>query len=186
MSSLFRASLLWPLVAAAAFSCGGKASSQERTVAGAGAGGVSSLGGAAGTDAPVPTQPAPNVVQVTGNDGDVDPQATPSCLVGFQGFNARLGDMSVDFMAFVAKPGDYEGDPVQVLWLDASRAKGEHYRAACCTSESSGKISLHVEQVEPRFRGSLDALLPALDDPMRAPLMLTLSFDIAVRAGCPG
>jgi hypothetical protein len=180
MASLFSANLLWPLVAAAAFNCGGRANSQER--AGAGAGDVSSLGGA---DASVPTQPPPSVVQVSGNDGDVDPQATPECLNGFQGFYARLGEISADFKAFVAKPGDYEGDSVQILWLEVSRANGEHYRAAAGTSESSGKISLHVQQVEPRFRGSLEALLPALDDPTRAPLMLTLSFDIAVRAGCP-
>jgi hypothetical protein len=96
-----------------------------------------------------------------------------------------VGELSVDFKAFVFEPGDYEGDPVHILWLDVSRANGEHYKAAVSTAESSGSILLHVSQIGPRFISSLDASLPAVDDPMRAPLMLSLTFDIAVRAGCP-
>ena len=188
MSSLFYEKLLWPLLAVVAFgvgSCGGKASSEARNLAAGGASGASSSGGAAGADAPDTKEPVPSIVRVSGNDGDIDPQATPECIVGFQGFYARVGEMTVDFHAFVSAPGDYAGDPVQILWLDALRANGEHYRAAAGTGGSSGKISLHVAQVEPRFIGSLEASLPAVDDPMQAPLMLRLTFDITVRAGCP-
>lgn len=167
------------IVAFGVFSCGGKASTDTPSVAEAGASGASSLSGAAGTDA---LEPAPSVVQVTGNDGDIDPQATPECLTGFQGFYAHVGGMTVDFKAFISEPGDYQGDPLRILWLDALRPNGEHYRATAGTV-GSGNISLHVSQVEPRFIGSLEASLHA-DDPALAPLMLRLTFDIAQRAGC--
>ena len=188
MSSLLCEKMLWPLLAIVALgvvSCGGKASSEARNLAGGGASSASSSGGAAGADALEPTEPEPSIVHVSGNDGDLDPQATPECLAGFQGFYARVKGMNLNFKAFVSEPGDYEGNPVQILWLAAFRANGQHYEAAAGTAESSGSISLHVAQVEPRFIGSLEASLPAVDDPMRAPLMLHLTFDIAVRAGCP-
>ena len=187
MSSLPCEKLLWPLVAVVAFgvvSCGGKASSEERNPGAGGASGASSSGGAGGVAEPDPGGPEPSTVQVSGNDGDIDPQATPVCLQGFQGFSARVEGMSIEFHAFVFEPGDYEGDPLRILWLEVFRADGGHYLASAGQAEGSGKISLHVERIEPRFIGSLEASLPALDDPMRAPLMLALDFDIAVRAGC--
>jgi hypothetical protein len=178
--------LLLPLVAVVAIggsSCGGKASSETHSVAAAGASGASPLGGAAGADARAAEESVASVVQLSGNDGDIDPQATPECLTGFQGFYAHVGGMTVDFKAFVFEPGDFEGDPMKILWLDALRPNGEHYRATAGTV-GAGKISLHVVQVEPRFIGSLEASLPAVDDPALEPLMLRLSFDIAARAGC--
>ena len=186
MSSRLYKRLLFPLlalVASGVLGCGGRASSEAQSLASGGASGASSSGGTAGADAPDTREPDPSVVQVSGNDGDIDPQATPECLTGFQGFHAHVGGMSVDFMAFVSEPGDYEGDPVQILWLDALRPNGEHYRATAGTV-GAGSISLHVAQVEPRFIGSLEASLPALDDPLLSPLMLRLTFDIAVRARC--
>jgi hypothetical protein len=169
-------------VAFGVVSCGGKASTDTPSVAGSGASGASSLSGAAGADPLNAGEAAPSVVQVTGNDGDIDFQATPECTRGFQGFYAHVGGMTVDFKAFISEPGDYQGDPLRILWLDALRSNGQHYRATGGTV-GSGSISLHVSQVEPRFIGSLEASLTA-DDPSLAPLMLGLSFDIAQRAGC--
>ena len=178
-------------------SCGGKAGREELSLAaggtsgassGAAAGGTSgasSSGAAAGAAAPEPTEPEPSTVRVIGNDGDVDPRAAPDCTLGFQGFYARVAGMTIEFHAFVFEPGDYQGDPLRILWLDVVHTNGEHYRATAGTAAGGGNISLHVAQVEPRFIGSLEASLPALDDPMRAPLTLALDFDIAVRAGCP-
>lgn len=187
MSSLLCEKPLLPLLAMVAlgvFGCGGRASGEAQSLAAGGASGVSSSGGAAGADALETREPAPSIVHVSGNDGDIDPRATPACLSGFQGFNAHVGGMTVDFKAFVLEPGDYEGDPVRILWLDALRPNGERYRATAGTV-GSGNISLHVTQVDPRFIGSLEASLPAVDDASLEPLMLRLSFDIAVRAGCP-
>ncbi|MEP7051933.1 MAG: hypothetical protein ABJB12_16330 [Pseudomonadota bacterium] len=187
MSSFRFEKLRWPLLAAIAFgvaSCGGRASGEPRDAAQGGASGASSSSGTAGAGAPETNEPEPSTVHVIWSDGDIDAQATPGCLAGFQGFSARLGEMRVDFQAFVYEPGDYTGDPVKILWLEAVLANGEYYRAAVGTL-GSGTISLHVAQVEPRFIGSLEASLPALNDPMLAPLTLRISFDIAVRAGCP-
>lgn len=179
-----------PLVTAIALvvmSCGGKAAREQGSPPAGGAAGAVASGGQAGVNVPNPKEPDPSavVVSVNGNKESVDPQVTPECLAGFQGFQARVGGMSLDFKAFVFKPGDYEGDPVQILWLDVRRDNGEQYRAAAGSAVSSGSISLHVEQVGLRFVGSLEALAPGLDDPSLAPLKLTVSFDIAVRDGCP-
>lgn len=188
MSSLLREKRLWPLLAVVALGvmgCGGKASREERNLAAAGQGGASSSAtGEVGGAAPDPKD-EPSIVQVGGGDGEIDPQATPECMSGFQGFSARVDGMSIEFHAFVFEPGDYAGDPVQILWLEVRRADGEHYLATGGSAVESGNISLHVAQVAPRFIGSLEASLAFVDDPMRAPLMLDLTFDIAARAGCP-
>jgi len=122
---------------------------------------------------------------MTGEDCCSDRQAKAQCISGFQGFSAQVEGIRFEFMAFVFEPGDYEGDPVRVLWLDALQAGGEHYRAAVGLAPSSGSISLHVDQIDPRFRGSLEAVLPVLDDPTLPPLKVALTFDIAARADCP-
>jgi hypothetical protein len=165
--------------------CGGKAASQEQSSAAGGAGGSASSAGAAGVDSLEPTLPEPNVVFVNGEDGGVDRNAMSNCLRGLQGFSAQAADMAIRFEGVVGKPGDYEGDSVHVLWLDVRRPSGEAYRASVGLPESGGSISLHVEQVEPRFRGSLEAVLPAEDDPTLMPLKLSLTFDIDPLAGCP-
>lgn len=162
--------------------CGGKASEHERDPDGAGAPG----GGASGSPAVgggSNAAPASSVA-VSGDPSDIDPDAKPECSPGFQGFSAKVGGLTIDFKAFVFEPGDYQGDSVRILWLDALRANGEHYRAAAGTTESSGAISLHVQQVKPRFIGHLEAIVPAEDDSTAKPLMLQLTFDIAVREGC--
>lgn len=188
--SLKRPLLLLAILAVSLSSCGGKASSETQSPAAAGASaGASSAGaagvaGVAGADASNPKMPEPSIVRVIGNDLEVDPQARPGCIEHFQGFYAQLGGMSLDFKAFVSEPGDYDGDPIRILWLDAQRTNGEHYRATAGTV-GLGFISLHVEQVEPRFIGSLEAQLFPVDDPTLAPLTLRLSFDIAARAACP-
>lgn len=165
--------------------CGGKAASEQQSSAPGGAGGNSSSAGAAGVDIPEPTLPEPNVVFVNGQDGGADRNATSNCIRGLQGFSAQAADMAIRFEGVVGRPGDYEGDSVQVLWLDARRPSGEAYRASVGLPDSGGSISLHVEQVEPRFRGSLEAVLPAEDDPTLVPLKLSLTFDIDPLAGCP-
>lgn len=164
-------------------SCGGKASEQH-SVASGGAGGGASSAGAAGVDRPPTDLPEPSTVSVNGAEGGTDPDATPHCIPDFQGFSARVAAMTLELEAFALQPGDYEGDPVHILWLDAVRADGEHFRAVVGSADSRGSISLHVKQVEPRFRGSLEALLPDVDDPTRNPLKLSLTFDIA-RDACP-
>lgn len=187
MSSLLYEKRLLPLLAIltfGVFSCGGKASSETQSMAAGGANAASPSAGAAGADAPDMKQPDPSVVRVSGDDRQIDPQARPECLTSFQGFYAHVGGMTLDFKAFVFEPGDYEGDPIKILWLDALQANGDHYRATAGTV-GSGYISLHVTQVAPRFIGSLEATLFPVDNPMLSPLMLRLSFDIAVRAGCP-
>ena len=146
MLSGLREKLIGCLVGVVAFGvigCGGKASSDKGGIAGGGAGGVFSSAGAAGADAP-----GPSTVQVNGNDEGIDLNATPECLQGFQGFAGQVEGVDLDFKAFVSMPGDYEGDPVRILWLEAVRTDNEHYLAAAGTAESSGSISLHVEQVE--------------------------------------
>ncbi len=181
----WRNKLILPLFGVVAFGvvgCGGKAIGQERNLNGGGAGGASSSsGGAAGADT---KQQEPNTVHLTGDEDEIDSQAAAKCLQGFQGFTAHVGGMNVDFIAFVFEPGDYQGDPLQILWLEARGANGEHYVATAGPVEYSGSISLHVEQVEPRFIGSIKASIPAVDDPIRPALMLSLSFDVAVQAGC--
>jgi len=163
MASLLCEELLWPLLAILALgvvSCGGKAGSKVRNLAAGGASGSSSPGGAAGADAPDPMEPEPSIVYVTGNDGDIDPQATPECIAGFQGFSARMGGMSVDFKAFVFEPGDYEGDPVQILWLEARGANGEHYLAAAGTAPPSlqGKFARACDRAGSAGRVATQAL----------------------------
>lgn len=188
MSSLLGGKRLWPLLAVVALEvmgCGGKASSEKRNLPAAGQGGASSsTTGEAGGAAPDPKD-EPSMVQVGGREGEIDPQATPECMYGFQGFSARVGGMSIEFHAFVSEPGDYEGDSVHILWLEVRRADGEHYLATGGTAVESGNVSLHVARVAPRFIGRLEASMAFVDDPMRAPLMLDLTFDIAARAGCP-
>jgi hypothetical protein len=168
--------------------CGGKAhgtgAADTDPPSSAGAGG-SQLAPAAG-EAGAPPLLEPSVVRVVGEEGEgsVDSGATAECLVGFHGFAAVLGDRSVIFHAFVSEPGDYAGDPLRILWLEVT-GDGKHYLATCCTSNIGGEILLHVDAVEPRFMGELEAVLADQDDPNGPPLRLQLTFDIAVRAGCP-
>jgi hypothetical protein len=168
--------------------CGGKAhgtgatSTDPPSTAGAGGSLLAPAGGEAGAPAVV----EPSVVRLAGEDGEgsVDSSATPECLAGFHGFQAVLGDKLVTFHAFVSEPGDYTGDPLRLLWLEVTGG-GKHYRASCCTSDVGGEIFLHVDAVAPRFTGELEAVLADQDDPSAPPLPLQLTFDIAVRAGCP-
>jgi hypothetical protein len=96
----------------------------------------------------------------------------------------NVGATLVTFHAFVFEPGDYVGDPLHILWLEAT-AHGKRHLAACCSAESAGEIFVHVDTVEPRFTGELQAVLQDQDDSNAEPLRLHLTFDIAVRAGCP-
>jgi hypothetical protein len=106
-------------------------------------------------------------------------------LQGFQGFTAQLGDARVEFKAFVFEPGEYQGDSVHILWMHVEQADGSKYYARAGVYDSTGELNLHVVQVEPRFRGSLEAWLTSEDDPTSDFLPLSLSFDIDPRAGCP-
>lgn len=181
--------LLLPFLAVVGFGvagCGGRAAREQANPPAGETGGVAAAG-AAGVPDTNPSEPEPSVVMVSdnGSEGSVDADATPQCLTGFQGFHAHAAGMSLEFEAFVFKPGDYTGDPVQILWLDVQRDDGERYRAASGSASSLGSISLHVEQIGLRFVGSLEALAPGLDDPTLPPLKVALTFDIAVQAGCP-
>jgi hypothetical protein len=172
--------LLSALVSAALLflaSCGGKARVDEGPT-----GRAVSVG--AGGDTASPGAAAPSVVHLVGGENPVtDFQAKPECLQGFQGFSAKLAEQFVDFKAFVFEPGDYTGDPVKILYLDVTGADG-HYQAATGTGESTGSINLHVDAVDPRFAGYLEAVLTEVDDPMKPNLRMRLDFDIAVRDGC--
>jgi hypothetical protein len=176
------------LLAMMLVACGGKAhgtgTAGTDPPSTAGAGG-SQLAPAAG-EAGAPTMPEPSVVRVVGEEGEgsVDSSATAGCLGGFHGFEAVLGEELVTFHAFVSEAGDYTGDPLRLLWLEVT-GDGKHYLASCCASNFGGEIFLHVDAVEPRFMGELEAVLADQDDPNGPPLRLQLTFDIAVRAGCP-
>ena len=176
------------LLAMLLLACGGKAhgpgtdDTDPPPTAGAGGSQFVPAAGEAGA----PTMLEPSVVRVVGEEGEgsVDSSATAECLAGFHGFEAVLGEKLVTFHAFVSEPGDYTGDPLRLLWLEVT-GDGKHYLASCCASNFGGEIFLHVDAVEPRFMGELEAVLADQDDPNGPPLRLQLTFDIAVRAGCP-
>ena len=164
--------------------CGGKARDGLQSPGDAGSSGRA--GDAAGSPGNVDAgAPDPSVVRLVADDGGLstDEHATPECLAGFQGFQANLSGRVFDFKAFVAEPGDYTGDPVRILWLDLREPDGRHYRATG-GSPGPGTIFLHVDTVEPRFIGSLEAVMSDQTDTEAKPLNVKLEFDIAVRAGC--
>ncbi|HEX2862469.1 MAG TPA: hypothetical protein VHN79_12560, partial [Lacunisphaera sp.] len=68
-------------------------------------------------------------------------------------------------------------------WLELREPDGRHYLATG-GSPGPGTISLHVDTVEPRFIGSLEAIMPDETDTAAQPLNVKLEFDIAVRVGC--
>jgi hypothetical protein len=163
--------------------CGGKALDSSHSLGDAGAPGNAA---AAGSQGDVEARaPDPSVVRLVAGDGGLstDEHAIPECLAGFQGFQAKLSGRAFDFKAFVAEPGDYTGDPVHILWLELREPDGRHYLATG-GSPGPGTISLHVDTVEPRFIGSLEAIMPDETDTAAKPLNVKLEFDIAVRVGC--
>jgi hypothetical protein len=178
----------WTLVTGLSLTaCGGRTTTATPALDGAASGAADSASTEAtageGTDS---TSPVPSVVQLVTGDGGAPTaaRATPECIPGFQGFQATVDDQSIDFKAFVAQPGDYTGDSLHILWLDVKTATGQNYRAAVVPSGSTGRISVHVVAAEPRFVGSLEAVATDLDDANAPPLVLALTFDIAVRDGC--
>ena len=177
---------VWSAIALVALGfggCGGKALDSSHSPGDAGASGNAAAAGSQGNVEA--SAPDPSVVRLVADDGGLstDEHATPECLAGFQGFQANLSGRVFDFKAFVAEPGDYTGDPVRILWLDLREPDGRHYRATG-GSPGPGTIFLHVDTVEPRFSGSLEAVLSDQSDTEAKPLNVKLEFDIAVRAGC--
>ena len=177
---------VWSAIALAGLGfggCGGKARDSFQPPSDAGASGNAAAAGSPGNVEAA--APDPSVVRLVAGDGSVsiDEHATAECLAGFLGFQARPGDLAFDFKAFVAEPGDYIGDPVHILWLDLFDADGRHYLATG-GSPGPGTISLHVDTVEPRFIGRLEAVMSDQPDREANLLNVKLEFDIAVRGGC--
>lgn len=163
--------------------CGGKALDTSQSPGDAGAPGNAAAAGLPGNvEAGAPD---PSLVRLVAGDGgfSTDEHATAACLTGFQGFQANLGNRAFDFKAFVAEPGDYTGDPVRILWFGLREPDGRHYLATG-GSPGPGTISLHVDTVEPRFIGSLEAVMSDQTDTEAKLLKVKLEFDIAVRVGC--
>ena len=185
MSTVLR-TLVWSAIALVGLGfggCGGKAHDSSESPSDAGASGNAAAAGSPGNvDAGARN---PSVVRLVAGDGGLSTEehATPECLAGFQGFQAKLSDRVFDFKAFVAEPGDYTGDPLHILWLDLREPDGRHYRATG-GSPGPGTISLHVDKVEPRFIGSLEAIMSDETDTEAKPLNVKLEFDIATRVGC--
>jgi hypothetical protein len=178
---------VWLTIALVGFGfsgCGGKARDSFQSPGDAGASGNAAA--AAGSPGNLDSGPPdPSVVRLVAGDRGLstDEHATPECLANFHGFQAWLSDGAFDFKAFVAEPGDYTGDPVHILWLELREAAGRSYRATG-GSPGPGAIFLHVDTVEPRFIGNLEAVMFDETDAEAKPLNVKLEFDIAVRAGC--
>ena len=104
----------------------------------------------------------------------------------FRGFDARVGDMWLEFNAFLERPGDYRSDSVDsvhILFLRVRLADGRSYLANT-NSAMPGSIDLHVTTVSPRFIGRLTASLPQEGAPVAPPLELSLRFDVSSQLGC--
>jgi hypothetical protein len=181
------------------FACGGRASRSTQETAeadptgtgqagsanagalasgGAKSGGAIAGGGAAGSS------DAPGTVTLLGSSGEAEAPATPTmlgpCFVGFATF---VDGMYVDFMAFVQEPGDYQGDPVHILFLSARLPDGRTF-SATTNSEPYGEIELHAVAVSPRFSGAVNAELYDRDDASVPPLTIALTFDVKGSSGC--
>ena len=167
------------------FACGGRASrSTQEAAAGAtgtgqaGSANASAGGGAAGSS------DAPGTVTLLGSSGEAEAPATPTmlgpCFVGFATF---VDGMYIDFVAFVQEPGDYQGDPIHILFLSARLPDGRTFSAST-NSEPYGEIELHAVAVSPRFSGAVNAELYDRDDPSAPPLTIALTFDVKGSSGC--
>lgn len=180
--------------------CGGHASrdareSETRDATGTNGGGASSAGmtassGAAsgGTGASAGTATdglleIPNIVTLIDPSGDAEAMATPfDAWPCFRGFTSTVNGMRVEFVAFVQTPGDYQGDSIHILNLDAYLADGRVFSAG--DSWPLGEIHLHVTAASPRFVGGLKGILydrTAKDAP---PLTLSLAFDVEAGDTC--
>jgi hypothetical protein len=148
------------------FACGGRASGGTQEAAEAGA-----------TD-------APSTVTLLGPSGEAEAPASPTalgpCFVGFATF---VGGMQIDFVAFVQEPGDYQGDPIHILYLSARLPDGRTFSAST-NSEPYGEIDLHAVAVSPRFSGAVNAKIYDRADPSAPPLAISLTFDVKGSSGC--
>ena len=91
--------------------------------------------------------------------------------------------MQIDFVAFVQEPGDYQGDPIHILYLAARLPDGRTFSAST-NSEPYGEIDLHAVTVSPRFSGAVYAKIYDRDDPSAPPLTISLTFDVKGSGGC--
>ena len=180
--------------------CGGHLSrdareSETRDATGTNGGGASSAGmtassGAAsgGTGASAGTAPdglleLPNVVTLIQPSGDAEGIALPLTIGPcFRGFTSTIDSMRVEFMAFVQTPGDYQGDSIHILNLDAYLADGRVFSAG--TSSALGEINLHVTAASPRFVGGLKGILYDRNAKDAPPLTLSLAFDVEAGDTC--
>jgi hypothetical protein len=176
------------------FACGGRASRSTQEAAESGATGTGQAGSAnAGTMASggasagggaVGSSDAPGTVTLLGSSGETEAPATPTmlgpCFVGFATF---VDGMYIDFVAFVQEPGDYQGDPIHILFLSARLPDGRTFSAST-NSEPYGEIELHAVAVSPRFFGAVNAQLYDRDDPSAPPLTIALTFDVKGSSGC--
>jgi hypothetical protein len=155
------------------FACGGRASGGTQEAAEAGATGT----GAAGSS------DAPGTVTLLGSSGEAEATAITGLGPCFVGFTTFVGGMDIDFMAFVQEPGDYQGDPIHILFLSARLPDGRTFSAST-NSEPYGEIDLHAVAVSPRFSGAVNAKIYDRDDPSAPPLALSLTFDVKGSSGC--
>lgn len=175
-----------PLLAAVVlFACGGHTSETEASGASSSAGtpsGGAATGGVGGSADG--SNDGRSIVTLVSPEMDVDYAASPS-TVGpcFRGFGASVAGVRVGFEAFVQAPGDYEGDPIHILYMEARNAEGRVFSAST-NSEPFGEIHLHVTAVSPRFVGGVRGVLSAHDDPEAATLTLSLAFDVATSGSC--